>query len=107
MSPDGFTTSDTWGGLPVAREVSAAGPRSRVVVSGVIRSACTTVTRGRSSYECTLDDGSGRLVLLFVGRRRVPGLLAGTRCRIEGTARWEDDRLVVWNPIYLIEACNG
>jgi hypothetical protein len=44
------------------------------------------------------------LDLLFIGCARVPGLVAGTRCTVEGTVRTEGTLLVVWNPLYRIDA---
>jgi len=103
MSCFDFTTAATWAGRPVARKVADARPRGRVVVTGTI-CAEEAVSRERSpAYCCTLDDGTGHLDLLFLGRSRIPGVAVGTRCRVEGTARTESGRLVVWNPLYRLE----
>jgi hypothetical protein len=47
--------------------------------------------------------GTGQLGLVFHGRRVAAGIVVGTRCTVEGTARMADRRLVVWNPLYRIE----
>ena len=73
MSTGEFTQAACWGGRPVARKIADVVPRGRVVVTGEL------------------------------GRRSVAGLAVGTRCTVEGTARMEDGRLVVWNPLYRIE----
>ena len=103
MSSDEFTDSDWWGGRPVARKIAEAVPRGRVVVTGVIYSTEVTQQHGAPSYECLMDDGTGEIGLLFLGRRSVAGIVVGTRCTVEGTARIEGGRLVVWNPLYRIE----
>jgi hypothetical protein len=54
-----------------------------------------------------LFDGSGEVGLLFLGRSSVPGIEVGARCTVEGTARMRSDRLVLWNPIYRLEASEG
>ncbi|HVX21566.1 MAG TPA: universal stress protein [Acidimicrobiales bacterium] len=73
------------------------------MITGTV-SAATVVTRGTSpTYRCTLDDGTGQLDLLFLGRRSVPGLTVGMRCSAEGTVLAEGSRLVVWNPLYRLE----
>jgi len=60
--------------------------------------------RGPSGFRCMLDDGTGRVVLVFVGRERVPGIEVGARCRIQGTAWVQQGQLTIWNPNYeLIE----
>jgi two-component system sensor histidine kinase KdpD len=90
-----------------ARSVAAVRPRERVEVTGEI-SAVRTVTRGAApAYLCVLDDGTGEIDLLFLGRREVPGLGVGARCRAEGTARVEGGRLVVWNPLYWLGDQSG
>jgi two-component system sensor histidine kinase KdpD len=105
MSSFEFTDAATWAGRPVARKAADTRSQGRVVVTGTIRTA-QVVTRGSSpAYCCTLDDGTGQLDLLFLGRTGVPGLTVGTRCSVEGTATGTDgDRLVVWNPLYRLEA---
>jgi len=55
-------------------------------------------------YRCVLDDGTGRIDLLFLGRHRVPGLISVPDAHVEGTARMDRGRLTMWNPLYLLEA---
>jgi len=102
------TEGECWRGLPVVTELRSAFPRSRVVVGGTIVSIRGSVEgTGRSmslGYRCVLDDGTGRIDLLFLGRDRVPGLSLGARCHVEGTARMDRGRLTMWNPLYLLEA---
>lgn len=103
VSSHEFTEAECWDGRPVARKIAVAVPRGLVVVTGVISSAHETSVHGTASYECLIDDGTGELGLLFLGRRSVAGMETGTRCTVEGTARMEGGRLVVWNPLYRIE----
>jgi hypothetical protein len=103
MSTDEFTEADNWGGRSIARKIVDAVPRGRVVVSGVVRTTRTNTAHGPLSFECTLDDGTGEIDLLFLGRRTVDGIVARSCVTVEGTARMEGGRLVVWNPLYRIE----
>ena len=103
MSAHEFTEAACWGGRPVARKIADAVPRGRVVVTGVVNSARETSVHGTASYECLIDDRTGELGLLFLGRRNIAGMVTGTRCTVEGTARMDGGRLVVWNPLYRIE----
>ena len=107
MSSTEFYEDDVWGGRPVARKISDALPRARVVVSGVIDATGLNADYGTTSFECTLDDGTGKIALVFLGRRTVAGLSVGARCTVEGTAKIEGGRLVVWNPLYRIEPADG
>ncbi len=104
MTSDGFAEGDDWGGRPIARRVADATERGRVLVTGTVRRTGTTNLGGSVSYLCTVEDGTGEIGLLFVGRRSVPGLVRGARCTVEGTARRGRGRLVLWNPRYRLES---
>jgi hypothetical protein len=104
VSADEFTQGPSWGGRPVARKVGEVVPRGRVVATGRIVTALTVPVGGVDSYCCVIDDETGQLDLMFLGRRQVPGLAVGRRCTVEGTVRPEGERLVVWNPLYRLEA---
>ena len=97
-----FTAGPSWGGRHVARRVADASARGRVVVTGTVRSAETITVDGSPSYRCAIDDGTGELDVLFVGRSSVAGVRVGARCSVEGTA--QPGRTVLWNPLYQLEA---
>jgi RecG-like helicase len=99
--------SATRGGRPVARSLAAAQPRARVVTTGTIVAAAAHEQGPCLTYRCRFFDGTGEVELVFLGRRAVAGLAAGTRCTVEGTVMAERGRLVIWNPLYRIEAVEG
>ena len=113
MSEDEFTAGPSWRGLPMVLELRSAFNRSRVAVGGTIVSVRppTDETGGSGSigYRCVLDDGTGQMDLLFLGRDKVPGLGVGARCHVEGTARMDHGRLTLWNPLYRLDppGCGG
>ncbi len=49
-----------------------------------------------------MDDGTGRAVAVFTGRKRIGGLDGGRRVVLEGVGRHERRRLVLLNPAYTI-----
>jgi hypothetical protein len=98
-----FTEGTWWGGRSVAFKMAEVVPRGRLIVTGTISAADVVTIGGVASYRCGLDDGTGQLDVIFLGRRHVSGLDVDTRCTVEGTARSEGDRLVVWNPLYRFE----
>lgn len=104
MSTFEFGQSATWGNRPVARHVSDCLLRTRLITTGTIQRTETINIGGSPTYRCTLNDGSGEVDLLFVGRRFVGGLQPDTRCTVEGTIGKRGDRLVLWNPLYKIES---
>jgi hypothetical protein len=83
-----------------------------VAAGGVIVAAKVGSSKDGSpaslGYRCTLDDGTGQVDLLFIGRRLVSGLTVGARCHVEGTARMDRGPLTPWNPLYRLEraGCN-
>jgi hypothetical protein len=54
------------------------------------------------SLECTLVDDSGQLLLVFQGRRRVPGIEPGVSLLVEGMVGERQRRQVMINPRYTI-----
>ena len=57
--------------------IGSARFRERVRVAGRVRSVRVQPRGGTSNLECVLSDDSGRLLLVFQGRPRIPGHRAG------------------------------
>lgn len=91
----------------VTRSVAGASPRARLVLTGRIVRYAEERSSPTGSALYTLDDGTGTVELVFLGRPVVAGLGPGTRCTVEGTALVRDGRLQIWNPRYRIEAERG
>jgi hypothetical protein len=53
--------------------------------------------------EADLDDGTGRIMLVFLGRTTIGGIEAGRRITIEGTVSASHGHHVVLNPLYELE----
>ena len=75
------TSGDCWGGRPVARRIADARVRRRVVVTGKVVDARRCIWRGWGAQAFDLDDGTGRLTIVFGGLRSVPGMVPGVRAR--------------------------
>jgi len=78
--------------------------REPVRVVGRIRSIRVQPRANVPTLECTLVDGSGGITVVFLGRRRVPGLNLGTRVLVEGRAGAHHGKLAVLNPEYTLLA---
>jgi hypothetical protein len=79
-------------------------PRERATVAGRVRSV-TSYVRPYVRTEAELSDGSGVVVLRFMGRASVPGVAVGARMVAEGTPGPERGAdLVIRNPRYWFEA---
>ena len=74
--------------------------RQRVRVAGRIRSVRVPTGGATAVLECTLVDDSGAILLVFQGRRRIPGVQQGARLVARGmVAAWQG-QLAILNPDY-------
>jgi hypothetical protein len=66
------------------------------------RLACvrTLAAPGGPRFEAELSDATGSVVLVFLGRRSIPGLVPGTVLEAWGTPRAHRGRTEVLNPFY-------
>lgn len=72
--------------------------RDRVVVTGEVQAMRVRPWRQTAYTEVTLDDGTGRLLVWFSGRRHIPGINVGTRMTVEGTVGELRGHLAILNP---------
>ena len=84
------------GTIPIAE----AAWRSRVRVAGRVKSIRVPTRTPTPSLECTLVDGSGALLLVFQGRRKIPGIQQGARLVAQGTVGSWEGRMAILNPDY-------
>jgi hypothetical protein len=83
----------------VSQTIASAVPRQRTKLRGEI----VSVDIGETPWvhtDAVLSDGTGTLVLRFVGRRSIPGLDVGRCVVVEGTPGRVGDELVMVNPLY-------
>jgi hypothetical protein len=74
--------------------------RTRVRVAGKIRSVRVQPRAGTSNLECVLADDTGKLLLVFQGRRRIPGVQPGARLVVEGMVGDWGHHQAILNPDY-------
>jgi amino acid transporter len=98
----------------IAARVAAVAPdspriaelplRYRAVVIGEVV-ATTVVPRSAGSWlELTVDDGTGSVVAVFMGRSSVPGLELGSLVELEGMLQDHRGRASLLNPAYRLFA---
>ncbi len=78
--------------------------RHRVTVAGRIHSVRVQPGGGTSNLECVLVDGTGRILLVFQGRPRIPGIETGARLVASGMAGSWGRGLALLNPDYELVA---
>ncbi|HWI02951.1 MAG TPA: OB-fold nucleic acid binding domain-containing protein [Acidimicrobiales bacterium] len=90
--------SDVPGVLPIGD----AQARQEITVAGEITSLRIVPRAGTPSLEATVNDGSGSLVVVWTGRRNIPGVAPGKRLVLSGRGAPQGTagRLTVFNPRY-------
>ena len=73
--------------------------RTRNTVRGEVVSV-VSCQRPWVRTDAELSDGTGTLVLRFIGRASVPGLVAGCRVVAQGTPGLVGGAVVMLNPLY-------
>jgi amino acid transporter len=74
--------------------------RQRVQIQGRVRTLRVHPLAGTTTLECILEDDTGAISLVFLGRSKVPGINLGTRLRAQGVAGQHHGRLAILNPAY-------
>lgn len=87
-----------------AQSVDTCRDRSRVEIRGTIASLSVQPVDGTKWLEAELNDGSGSVTLIWMGRRSVPGIQAGSVLRVEGLISCSGKRRVIFNPRYQLLA---
>lgn len=100
------------GDWPAAVPIDDLPARGRAVCAGVIDAVTILPETAAPSYAVVLTDResprlatdgrSHRLRLVWLGRRRVPGIVAGTRLRVEGMVSQREGLPTMYNPRYEI-----
>ena len=99
---DAWPTSPSAGAQPGA-PVTPIGEvewRHRVRVMGRVRSVRVQPRAGTANLECVLGDDTGKLLLVFQGRRQIPGIQPGARLLAEGMVGDWSHRQAILNPNY-------
>lgn len=77
--------------------------RQRVTVHGSIRSVRMLPRAGSPALEAELFDGSGSILLVWLGRRRIHGVECGRTMTASGLVSISGDRRVIYNPRYELD----
>jgi amino acid transporter len=88
--------------VPGATPIGELQSRQRGRVTGRVRSVRVQAGAGVPSVECALADSTGQLLLVFQGRRRVPGIEPGARLMVEGMVGERGRHIAMINPLFTI-----
>jgi RecJ-like exonuclease len=84
--------------------VSACQKGKLVTVTGRLKSVVYTPRETVPTLEAELFDGSGSVTLVWLGRRRIPGIEPGRTVTARGRFAAFDGKRVIYNPWYELGA---
>ena len=74
-----------------------------VTVLGRLRSIQVSPKAAEASLEAELFDGTDSITLVWIGRRRIPGVEAGRTMRVHGRVAERNSAKVLYNPHYELQ----
>jgi hypothetical protein len=77
-------------------------PRTRARIGGEVRSVRVVPRAGAPALEVTITDGRGSATAVFLGRRKIAGIVPGRRVMVEGLAGQYGRRYLLFNPLYTL-----
>ena len=90
---------------PVTTSIADLEPRQQATVAGEVTSLRIVPAKDGSPWlEASVADGTGTLVVLWTGRRRIAGVRPGTRLVVSGRAAPSSrtGRPTLYNPVYTL-----
>ncbi len=87
--------------VPGTVRIAQAQPRTRCKLAGVIQNVRIDPREGTGSIEATINDGTGRMIVKWLGRQKLAGIVLGAGLVLEGTVgQGRRNQLQVLNPEY-------
>lgn len=83
-----------------ARRIADLADREMAWLRGTITVLTMKPRSGTPWLEAEFDDGSGSVTLIWMGRREIPGVLAGRELAVRGRVSYVDGQRRLYNPYY-------
>ena len=93
------------GGRPV--QITDSRLRERVDVAGTLRTVTLRPRGSTPTMEAELWDGTGRVLLVWLGRRDIPGIEPGRKIVVHGWLTSVKGERAIYNPAYELHAANS
>jgi RecG-like helicase len=84
--------------VPGTTPIADVTLREKAKIAGVVRRLTVFPMKDNESLEAVVADGSGELVVRFMGRRAIGGLGLGTRVVVEGLVSEQRGEVQMMNP---------
>lgn len=85
-------------------QIKDARVRQHIHLRGTIQAITLTPEQDDRRLDVELDDGTGNVTLVWMGRRLIPGIEVGRTLDVWGTLTISDGRRVIFNPAYELAA---
>lgn len=86
------------------QSISSVTDREVVRIFGNLRTVSLAPRGGTPTLEATLYDGSGSVTLVWLGRRRIPGIRPGAALTVVGRVSCQNGQRLIYNPRYELRA---
>lgn len=86
----------------VRQRIGSVTPRATARVAGRVVSVQVEPLDAPPAFTVRVDDGTGRLDAVFMGRREIPGIIPGSTVELEGCVCDTDALPRVYNPRYTL-----
>ena len=80
--------------------IGEAMDRERVRLRGTLRTVTLRPRGGVPALEAELYDGTGSIVLIWLGRRQIAGVVPGRSMSVQGRIGRHDGQRIMYNPRY-------
>jgi hypothetical protein len=87
--------------------IGRCADREKVRVTGTVRTVTLQPRDGNPALEAELYDGTGTLMLVFLGRRRIAGIEPGRKLQAVGRIALVGPQRVMFNPSYELQPGDG
>lgn len=82
------------------QRIESCAPGSEVTVTGEVASLGLRPEGSAPALEIQLDDSSGHVFVVWLGRRRIPGIYVGRRIVVHGRLNCVMEHPTIYNPRY-------
>ena len=90
----------TYAADPENTPIDQAPDRERVRLRGTLRTVTLRPRGGVPALEAELYDGTGAVLVVWLGRRRIAGVGPGRSVQVEGRIGRHEGQRVMYNPRY-------
>lgn len=101
LDADDLTAESARSGCTRASDCTGTG--EAITVKGRLRSVEICPRDSVATLEAELYDGTDGVTLVWMGRRRIPGIEPGRTLRASGRVAVRDGRKVIYNPYYELQ----